>query len=76
MTLPPVANAEPSGGHRRDPEGEKDAKLAQKFGQIQPFIAAYSHRNARRANLHRLGQPNTFLAAGARQIEQDRPSIS
>jgi hypothetical protein len=34
---------------------EKDAELAQKLGQPQPFIA-YSQRNAW-ANLNRLGQP-------------------
>jgi hypothetical protein len=40
---------------------EKDIKLTQKLGQLQPFIA--SHRNAR-ANLHLSRQPNTFLAPG------------
>ena len=46
---------------------EKDTKLAQKLGQLQPLIAvSYSHRNVW-ANLHLLGQPNTFLApAGLR----------
>ena len=39
-------------------QSEKDAKLAQKLGQLQPLL--YYHGNAR-ANLHRLGQPNTFL---------------
>ena len=51
----------------RDPgflTSEKDAELAQKLGQLQPFVAKV-HRNAR-ANLDRLGQPDsadTFLAA-------------
>ena len=40
---------------------QKDAKLAQKLGQLQPFFYPYSHRNAR-ANWHLLGQPNTFVA--------------
>ena len=50
------------GGHVWDVtyESEKDAKLAQKLGQLQPFLVYY-HRNAR-AHLHLLGQPNTFLA--------------
>jgi hypothetical protein len=34
---------------------KEDAKLAQKLGQLQPFIAMYSHRNAW-TNLH-LFQP-------------------
>jgi hypothetical protein len=38
-----------------------DAKLAQKLGQLQPFIAVFSCRNTW-ANLHLLGQPNTVLA--------------
>ena len=38
---------------------EKDAKLAQKLGQLQPFIVVL-HRNTW-ADLHFLGQPNTFL---------------
>ena len=42
------------------PSNEKDAKLAQKLGQLQPF-ALYSRRNAW-ANLHLSGQPKTFLA--------------
>jgi hypothetical protein len=39
----------------------------QKLGQLQLFIAAF-HRNAR-ATLHLLGQPDTFLAGGERQID-------
>jgi hypothetical protein len=49
------------------PPSEKDAKLAQKLGQLQPFIAVLP-RNAW-PNLHLLGQPNTFLAEGERQID-------
>ena len=49
---------------------EKDAKLAQKLGQLQHFIAVfpwelYSHGNTW-ANLHILGQPNTLLARATR----------
>ena len=40
---------------------EKDTKFAQKLGQLQPFLAAFPQEC--RANLHRLGQPDTFLAA-------------
>ena len=39
---------------------EKDAKLAQKLGQLQSFLSGY-HRNVW-ANTHLLGQPNAFLA--------------
>jgi hypothetical protein len=39
---------------------EKDTKLAQKLGQLQPFIAVFPQESW--ANLHCLGQPNTFLA--------------
>jgi hypothetical protein len=39
------------------PASEKDAKLAQKLGQLQPFIAVYQHEC--------MGQPNTFHAAPA-----------
>ena len=53
-------------GQRR--ASEKDAKLAQKLGQLQPFIAV-SHRNAW-ANWHLLGQPNTFLAAVLRGVRR------
>jgi hypothetical protein len=49
-------------GHVYRGTSEKNAKLAQKLGQLQPFIAD-SHRNAR-ANWHLLGQPDTFLAQG------------
>jgi hypothetical protein len=38
---------------RAHQQSEKDAKLAQKFGQLQPTTSA---------NLHLLGQPNTFVA--------------
>jgi hypothetical protein len=44
---------------------EKDAKLAQKLGQLQPFIAVFRQECIAWANLYILGQPNTFLAAGA-----------
>ena len=45
-----------------DCKGEKDAKLAQKMGQLQPFITVFSRENM--ANLHLLGQPDTSLAKG------------
>ena len=38
---------------------EKDAKLAQNLGQLQRFIAVLPQECM--ANLHLLGQPNTFL---------------
>ena len=44
---------------------EKYAKFAQKLGQLQSIVAVFPqprYRNAR-ANLHSLGQHNTFLAA-------------
>ena len=41
-------------------ERGKDANLAQKLGQLQPFIAVFPSMNAW-ANLHRLSQPDTFL---------------
>jgi hypothetical protein len=40
--------------------GEKDAELAQKLRQLQPFMAVIQ-RNVWN-HLHLLGQPNTFLA--------------
>ena len=50
-------------GHEpvRERQSEESAKLVQKLGRLQPFIALYSHWNLW-ANLHLLGQPNTFLA--------------
>jgi hypothetical protein len=42
--------------------GEKDAKLAQKLGQLQPFIAVYPQECM--GQLASFDQPNTFLAAG------------
>ena len=47
------------GGHGAS---EKDVKLAQKLGQLQPFIAVFPQECM--ANLRLLGQPNTFLARG------------
>jgi hypothetical protein len=44
------------------PVSEKGAKLAQKLGQLQPFIAV-SHMNAW-VNLHLLGHPNAVLTVG------------
>ena len=41
---------------------EKDAKLAQKLGQLQPFIAALPQEYM--DQLAYFGPPNTFLAAG------------
>ena len=40
---------------------EKDAKLAQKLGQLQPFYRCIPHRNAW-GNIQFSGQPNTLLA--------------
>ena len=45
-------------------QGDKDAKLAQKLGQLQPFIAVLIIIVNARANLHILGQPETCLALG------------
>jgi hypothetical protein len=47
-------------GPGNQPESEKDAKLAQKLGQRQPFLAL-SHRDAR-ANSHLLGRPDAVVA--------------
>ena len=49
-----------SGSGNMRPTSEKDAKLAQKLGQLQPSLAV-PHSKAW-ANSHLLGQPNTFLA--------------
>ena len=46
-------------GHGRR-QSEKDVKLAQKLGQLQPCIAVFPQECT--ADLHLLGQPNTFLA--------------
>jgi hypothetical protein len=46
-----------------DAAGEKAAASAQKLGQLQPFVAVFPQECM--ANLHILGQPNTFLAADA-----------
>jgi hypothetical protein len=40
----------------RGPQSEKDAKLAQKLGQLQRFIAVSPQECT--ANLYLLGQPN------------------
>ena len=62
-------------GHMHDvrvPRGasEKDARLAQKLGQLQPFLAALPQEWNVRANSHLLSQPNIFLAAvPGRRIE-------
>jgi hypothetical protein len=47
---------------------EIDAKLAQKLGQLQPFLAFSSLFFPQEcvANLHLVGQPNTFLAQAVR----------
>ena len=44
------------------PRSEKDAKLAQQLGQLQPFTAVFPQEAW--ANWHILGQANTFLAPG------------
>jgi hypothetical protein len=49
-------------GHGHVHRSEKDAKLAQKLGQLQPFRAVLPHESW--ANLYILGQPNTLLARG------------
>ena len=41
--------------------GEKDAKSAQKLGQLQPFGAVFP-QECIWANLHLLGRPDTLLA--------------
>ena len=43
--------------------GKKDAKLAQKLGQLRSFP-----RRSAWANLRILGQPNTLLAEGVRPL--------
>ena len=48
------------------PRSEKDAKLAQKLGQLQPFIAVLPQECM--ANLHLLRHPNTFLATAAGDV--------
>ena len=40
---------------------EKDAELAQKMGQLQPFVAVFPQACMHGANSHILGQPDTFL---------------
>ena len=53
-------------------QDEKDAKLAQKLGQLQPFIAAFP-QECIWGNLHLLGQPNTFFSlAQARAHRRER----
>ena len=52
-----LADAAGSIGHK----SEKDTELDQKLGQLQSFIAVFPQEYAW-ANLHLLGQPNTFLA--------------
>jgi hypothetical protein len=49
---------------------DKDATLAQKLGQLQPFLAECFHRNAW-ANLHLLGQPNTSLTPATDALRRD-----
>ena len=55
-------------GHR--PAGEKDAKLAQKSGQIQPFIAVFPQECT---DQHLLGQPDTLFARGVLGRTLERP---
>ena len=50
-----------AGGRAELGASEKDAKLAQKLGQLQPFVAVFLQECM--ANLHLLGQPNSFFAA-------------
>ena len=50
---------------------EKDAKLAQKLGQLQPFIAVFPQECMR--HLHLLGQPNTFFARDGRGLTAGIP---
>jgi hypothetical protein len=74
-----VAGCNVRGADRRAGRGaasEKDTKLAQKLGQLKPFLAAFPEECMGQlqpfiavfspecmANLHLLGQPNTFPAA-------------
>ena len=53
-------------------ESEKDAKSAQKLGQLQPFIAVFLQAWA---NMHLLGQPNTSLAHDARSSDRKSRSL-
>jgi hypothetical protein len=66
LALPPGERAQARGsvraGGRRAARGSaSENESAQKLSQLQPFISV-PYRNAW-ANSHRLGQPNTFLAA-------------
>ena len=47
---------------RSDRCSEKDTNLAHKLAQLQPFITVFSPEIYAWGNLHRVGQPNTFLA--------------
>jgi hypothetical protein len=61
-------------GHVYRGTSEKNAKLAQKLGQLQPFIAD-SHRNAR-ANWHLLGQPDTFFSLQRCDCDDDLEAVA
>jgi hypothetical protein len=47
-------------------QSEQDAKLAQKLGQLQPFIALFPHKCM--GQLYLLDQPDSFLAQGRRAL--------
>jgi hypothetical protein len=49
-----------AGGGESAAESDKVAKLAQKLGQLRSFLAVFPQECV--ANLHLLGQPNTFSA--------------
>ena len=48
---------------------EKDTKLAQKLGQLEPFIAVFPQECM--GQLAYFGQPNTFLAANLIRTPQE-----
>ena len=49
---------------------EKATKLAQKLGQLQPFVAVFLQECM--ANLHLFGQPNSFLAPALPPVRTQR----
>ena len=70
--VPPNSPTEPAKINRFvQVASEKDAELAQKSGQPQPFQAMFPQECMDRlAYFGPILQPNTFLAQGARRIEQ------
>ena len=62
------ANARPRLAWKVVGESERDAKLSQKLGRLQPFIAVFAQECMGLGNLHLLGQPNTFLGEAPRNV--------